>query len=82
LPHSYAAKVRAAQSRVRAAILQSLERLLAFPGRGRHQKTPGVRKFVARRYGYVIYYVIDTVADELIVLSVRHSAQRRLATDR
>jgi plasmid stabilization system protein ParE len=67
---------------VRAAILRSLERLVAFPSMGRRQKTPGVRKFVAHRYGYVIYYAIDTVADELVVLSVRHSAQRRLETDR
>ncbi|HUO89245.1 MAG TPA: type II toxin-antitoxin system RelE/ParE family toxin [Rhizomicrobium sp.] len=68
--------------RVRASILQSLERLVAFPRMGRRQRTAGVRKFVARRYGYVIYYSIDVVADELIVLSIRHPAQGRLAADR
>jgi plasmid stabilization system protein ParE len=68
--------------RVRASILQSLELLLDFPRMGRRQATPGVRKFVARRYEYVIYYSIDIAVDELIVLSIRHPAQRRPASDK
>jgi len=66
---------------VRASILQSLERLLEFPRMGRRQTTPGVRKFVARRYEYVIYYAIDVAVDELVVLSIRHPAQRRPPSD-
>jgi toxin ParE1/3/4 len=67
--------------RVRAAILQSLERLLAFPRMGRRQTKPGVRKFVARRYDYIIYYSVDIAVDELVVLSIRHPAQRRPMSD-
>ena len=48
-----------------------------FPHVGRLQQTEGVRKFVTRRYAYLIYYTVDDAADEIIVLSVKHSAQRR-----
>ncbi len=49
---------------------------------GRRQTTPGVRKFVARRYRYIIYYSIDINIDELIVLSIVHPAQQRPTADR
>jgi toxin ParE1/3/4 len=67
----------AAARRVRAAIYQSLQYLILFPHVGRLQQTEGVRKFVTRRYAYLIYYTVDDAADEIIVLSVKHSAQRR-----
>jgi toxin ParE1/3/4 len=44
-----------AAQRVRAAILESLQNLVLFPLAGRLQQTEGVRKFVTRRYGYLIY---------------------------
>jgi toxin ParE1/3/4 len=67
--------------RVRASILQSLALLLEFPRMGRRQTTPGVRKFVARRYNYIIYYSIDVAVDELVVLSIRHPSQQRPTSD-
>ena len=72
---------RAAQ-RVRAAIYEGLEILLIFPHAGRLQRTEGVRKFVTPRYRYIVYYHVDAGAEEIVVLSVKHPAQRRPHTDR
>ncbi len=63
--------------RVRASIYDSLQHLLLFPSIGKAQKERGVRKLVTPRYRYLIYYVIDETAEEIIILSVRHSAQDR-----
>jgi toxin ParE1/3/4 len=67
----------AAAVRVRAAIYASLQNLILFPRVGRLQKTKGVRKFVTRPYAYIVYYAIDESADEIIILNVKHPAQRR-----
>jgi toxin ParE1/3/4 len=67
----------AAARRVRAAIYQSLQNLILFPHAGRLQKTEGVRKFVTRRYAYLVYYMVDEAAEEIVILNVKHSAQRR-----
>jgi toxin ParE1/3/4 len=67
----------AAAIRVRAAIYASLQNLILFPRVGRLQKTAGVRKFVTRPYAYIVYYTIDESADEIIILNVKHPAQRR-----
>jgi plasmid stabilization system protein ParE len=48
-----------------------------FPRAGRLQQTDGVRKFVTRRFAYLIYYTVDSAAAEIIILSVRHSAPKR-----
>jgi toxin ParE1/3/4 len=45
-----------ASLRVRAAILDSLQDLVLFPEAGRRQAIEGVRKFVTRKYSYLIYY--------------------------
>jgi toxin ParE1/3/4 len=71
----------AAAVRVRAAIYASLQNLILFPRVGRLQKTEGVRKFVTRPYAYIVYYVIDEGADEIIILNVKHPAQRRAHQD-
>ena len=67
----------AASERVRTSIYESLQDLILFPHVGRLQETEGVRKLVTRKYAYLIYYTVDAVADEIIVLSVKHPAQRR-----
>jgi plasmid stabilization system protein ParE len=67
----------AAAPRVRADIYGGLQTLLLFPYVGRRQKTEGVRKFVTRRYAYLIYYNVDERADELVILNVKHPARRR-----
>jgi toxin ParE1/3/4 len=66
-----------AAQRVRAAILNSLQNLVVFPQAGRRQKLEGVRKLVTRRYSYVVYYALDETADEIVILTIRHSARER-----
>jgi toxin ParE1/3/4 len=66
-----------ASQRVRAAIYESLQDLILFPHVGRLQQTEGVRKFVTRKYAYLVYYTVDEAADEIIILNVKHPAQRR-----
>jgi plasmid stabilization system protein ParE len=67
----------AASRRVRADIYDSLQNLILFPHVGRKQKVEGVRKFVTRKYGYLVYYTVDETAEEIVVLDVRHPARRR-----
>jgi toxin ParE1/3/4 len=67
-----------AAQRVRADIYDGLRNLALFPQVGRPQQTEGLRKFVTRRYAYLIYYTVDSpAAEEIVVLSVKHPAQRR-----
>ena len=67
--------------RVRAAILESLQHLILFPQIGRRQKIEGVRKLVTRRYPYLVFYTIDDVAEEIVVLSIQHPAREREYSD-
>jgi len=67
----------AAAERVRAAIYASLQNLLLFPHVGRPQKAEGVHKLVTRQYGYLIYYIVDDAAEEVVILYVKHPARRR-----
>jgi toxin ParE1/3/4 len=66
-----------AATRVRAAIYESLQDIILFPQIGRRQQTEGVRRFVTPRYAYLIYYTVDETAGEIVILSVKHSAQSR-----
>ena len=70
-----------ASLRVRAAILDSLQNLLLFPEIGRRQTVEGVRKFVTRKYPYLVYYRVDRAADEIIILTIQHPARRREHAD-
>lgn len=63
--------------RVRAAILDSLQDLILFPELGRRQMLEGVRKLVSRKYSYLVYYVLDRIADEVVVLSIQHHSRER-----
>ena len=67
--------------RVRSAILESLQNLVLFPHIGRRQTVEGVRKLVTRRYPYLVYYTIDNVADEIIVLTIQHPARDQEYSD-
>src|SRR5258708_539208 len=67
----------AAAERVRSAIYESLQDLILFRHVGRPQQAPGVRKFITRKYAYFVYYTVDDAAEEIIVLNVKHPAQRR-----
>jgi plasmid stabilization system protein ParE len=66
-----------ASLRVRAAILDCLQDLVLFPEAGRRRTIEGVRKFVTRKYSYLIYYVLDQSVDEIIILTIQHSARER-----
>ena len=50
---------------------------LLFPHIGRQQDVPGVRKLITRRYRYLVYYTTDDKAEEVVVLSIQHSARER-----
>lgn len=67
----------AAALRVRATILDSLQNLVLFPEVGHPQKVEGVRKLVTRKYPYLVYYTFDRDAEEIIILTIRHSARER-----
>jgi plasmid stabilization system protein ParE len=62
---------------VRAAILHSLQNLVLFPNVGRKQAVQGVRKLVTRKYPYLVYYVIDQLAEEIVILTIQHPARER-----
>lgn len=64
-----------AAKRVRTAILASIAVLRRFPAAGRAQTTEGVRKLVARKYRYLIYYRVED--DAVAILSIQHPAQER-----
>jgi len=66
-----------AAERVRSAILESLQFLAEFPEMGRRQNVEGVRKLVIRKYGYLVYYSIDTFSDEIAVLTIQHPAREQ-----
>jgi plasmid stabilization system protein ParE len=67
----------AAAAKVRAAILRSLETLAMFPRLGRRQTVEGVRKIVARRYPYLVYYTVDASNAEIVILSIQHPSRKR-----
>jgi toxin ParE1/3/4 len=67
--------------RVRAAILESLQNLVLFPQIGRQQKVEGVRKLVTRHYPYLVYYTADEPAEEIIIITIQHSAREREHSD-
>ncbi len=48
-----------------------------FPAIGRPQNVEGVRKLVTPKYRYLIYYVIDEGAEEIVILTIRHPARSR-----
>jgi toxin ParE1/3/4 len=70
-----------ASRRVRADIYDSLQNLILFPHVGRKQKVEGVRKFVTRKYAYLVYYTVDEPVEEIVILNVKHPARRREQED-
>jgi toxin ParE1/3/4 len=63
------------------AILESLQNLILFPNVGRPQNVAGVRKLVTRRYAYLVYYMADDVAEEIVILTIQHPAREREYSD-
>ena len=62
---------------VRSDIYIGLQNLMLFPEAGRLQKLANIRKFVTRRYAYLIYYIVDEMAQEVVILNVKHPARAR-----
>jgi toxin ParE1/3/4 len=71
----------AAADSVRSDIYRCLQNLMLFPHAGRRQSTEGVRNIVTRRYSYLIYYALDDAMDEIVILNIKHPAQRREFSD-
>ncbi len=64
-----------AATRVKAAILATVQLLSVFPGIGRLDTVGGVRRIGVRRFPYSIYYLFDQNAEEIVVLTIRHDAR-------
>jgi toxin ParE1/3/4 len=62
---------------VRSPIQSTLTIIERYPGAGRLQTIPDVRKLCVARYPYVIYYFTDPASREIVVLRVYHAAQER-----
>jgi plasmid stabilization system protein ParE len=60
--------------RVRTAILESLRILTLYPHAGRPQTTRGVRQLLTRKCSYLVYYTVDELPAEVIILSIKHPA--------
>jgi len=45
------------------------------------KKAEGVRKLVTRKYSYLVYYTLDKAAEEIVIVTVQHSARRRENVD-
>jgi toxin ParE1/3/4 len=75
------ARSPAGARRVRAAILVTLQSIIDLPYAGRLQTENAVRKVAVRRYPYLVYYRVDEDAEEIVILTIQHSARRRAFRD-
>jgi|SRR5690349_1635900 len=64
--------------RVRAAILETLRHLASFPHVGRRQRVGNARRLVTRRYRYLVYYTVDDVAQEIVIVTIQHPSRERM----
>lgn len=65
---------------VERRIREAVARLAEFPSIGREvTQRPGVRVIPLGRYPYSIFYKV--IADELVILHVRHSSRRPVEAD-
>ena len=49
--------------------------LAAFPNLGRKQTSQDLHKLGVSRYPYNVYYTVDEVADEVVIITVRHTSR-------
>lgn len=59
--------------RVRLHFVATIERLADFPFLGRRTDEPNVRVLVLTRHPYLVFYAV--VADDVVILHVRHGAR-------
>ena len=60
---------------VQLAMDTTFAQLTHFPRLGRRQHTPRARKIGIGRYPYNAYYLVDEQADEIVIISVRHTSR-------
>ncbi len=60
---------------VRLAMQSTFTQLADFPYLGQEQTTPTLRKIGVPRYPYNVYYTVDDQADEVIIITVRHTSR-------
>jgi toxin ParE1/3/4 len=72
---------RAAAKRVRASLQHSLRHIATFTNLGRMQDE-GVRKVVEPKFGYLIYYDIDTATNVINVVTIQHPKRDRPYVDK
>jgi toxin ParE1/3/4 len=60
---------------VQLAMQVTLNQLMNFPRLGRQQRLKGIREIGVGRYPYVVYYSIDEQANEIVIISVRHTSR-------
>lgn len=74
--HAYlAARNAAAAHRVIGVIRGAIYRLAILPYSGRPTESPGIRQLAIVRYPYLVFYTVDEVRQEVLILRVRHTAQ-------
>ena len=57
---------------------QSVHELIENPFSAQATDLPGVRRKHIQRFRYTLFYSIEPAIDELIILNIRHAAQRPL----
>ena len=67
---------------VRKAILSTIDTVAQFPLAGRRQSVASVRRIGVPHYQYSVYYTVETDADRVVVVAIRHDKRRRTFTDR
>jgi toxin ParE1/3/4 len=64
-----------AARRVVQAIKSAIVRIGKFPFSARPSVVPGIRELTISRYRYIVFYAVDEVAQEVLILRVRHTSQ-------
>jgi toxin ParE1/3/4 len=62
---------------VARSIVDRAQSLSEFPFKGETTRRKGARKLTVANYPYVIIYRVDTIAGEIQILNVRHTARRQ-----
>ena len=60
---------------VQLAMQSTFTQLAAFPYLGRAQTSPSLLKLGVTRYPYNVYYTVDQAADEVVIITVRHTSR-------
>jgi toxin ParE1/3/4 len=58
---------------------QSVREIIDHPYSAQATDLPGVRRKHIRRFRYTLFNSIEPVIDELVILNIRHAAQRPLS---